>query len=376
MAATRERRVNAGNRISNLLNEEEEDEEIYKTLYGGFQETADDKDYIQNYKDDDEDSVDSDFSIDENDEAISEAEEKEDAKPKMRNVYKDSKRKMPANKANKVKTVKKANASNRFKSKRVHRSSYTVLDSGRISLRHSTALKSAATQHRVKERKEAMRKRPKSYRIVDVMPTQKELLAEAETTAKENLASLERFRKMEIEKKKVRPTKRQNTGPIIRYHSLSMPSVVDTKHSGYPKRKTSSQTNQSINGDVLMDMDIELNQTRLDHNTSSSSSSVQNAEFSSKRIERTFITFENDVSDEYFAEMFNKSPAKKKSELICALTRLPAKYIDPHTKLPYRNVQALKIIREAYYQLAESSLPPNDSWVQWRRKTKENAKTE
>lgn len=62
MAATRERRANAGNRIDKLLNEEEE-EDIYKTLYGGFQEVADDKDYIQNNKSDDDDSVDSDFSI-------------------------------------------------------------------------------------------------------------------------------------------------------------------------------------------------------------------------------------------------------------------------------------------------------------------------
>lgn len=72
MAASRERRTNAGNRISKLLNEEEEDEELYKTLYGGFQETEDDKDYTQNKvaDDDDDDSVDSDFSIDENDEVI------------------------------------------------------------------------------------------------------------------------------------------------------------------------------------------------------------------------------------------------------------------------------------------------------------------
>lgn len=62
MAATRERRATAGNRISKLLNEEEE-EDIYKTLYGGFQEVEDDKDYIQNNKSDEDDSVDSDFSI-------------------------------------------------------------------------------------------------------------------------------------------------------------------------------------------------------------------------------------------------------------------------------------------------------------------------
>lgn len=44
MAATRERRHNAGNKISRLLDEEEEDD-FYKTSYGGFQEAENDNDY-------------------------------------------------------------------------------------------------------------------------------------------------------------------------------------------------------------------------------------------------------------------------------------------------------------------------------------------
>ena len=45
MAATRSRRCNAGNKISKLLNEEEEDD-FYKTAYDGFQEEEDDKEYV------------------------------------------------------------------------------------------------------------------------------------------------------------------------------------------------------------------------------------------------------------------------------------------------------------------------------------------
>ncbi len=44
MAASREKRVNAGNRLSKLLNEEEDDE-FYKTTYGGFEELENDVDY-------------------------------------------------------------------------------------------------------------------------------------------------------------------------------------------------------------------------------------------------------------------------------------------------------------------------------------------
>jgi len=44
MAATREKRVNAGTRMAKLLDEEEEDE-FYKTTYGGFEEAENDIQY-------------------------------------------------------------------------------------------------------------------------------------------------------------------------------------------------------------------------------------------------------------------------------------------------------------------------------------------
>lgn len=42
--AARPKRSNAGNRMAKLLNEEEEDD-FYKTTYGGFEETELDNDY-------------------------------------------------------------------------------------------------------------------------------------------------------------------------------------------------------------------------------------------------------------------------------------------------------------------------------------------
>jgi vacuolar protein sorting-associated protein 72 len=51
--------------------------------------------------------------------------------------------------------------------------------------------------------------------------------------------------------------------------------------------------------------------------------------------------------------------------------RKPARYIDPITKLPYRSVDAFRIIREAYYQQLEArgdrSDPQIAAWLQWRR---------
>lgn len=45
MAAAREKRANAGNKMARLLNEEEEDD-FYKTTYGGFDEVEQDNDYM------------------------------------------------------------------------------------------------------------------------------------------------------------------------------------------------------------------------------------------------------------------------------------------------------------------------------------------
>lgn len=44
MAASRDRRGNAGCKMARLLDEEEEDD-FYKTTYGGFNDEEDDNDY-------------------------------------------------------------------------------------------------------------------------------------------------------------------------------------------------------------------------------------------------------------------------------------------------------------------------------------------
>lgn len=84
MAATRERRSNAGNKLARLLDDEEEDD-FYKTTYGGFNEEEEDNDF--HFVDEEApDEVDSDFSIDENDEVISDIED-EDKPQKRANRY-------------------------------------------------------------------------------------------------------------------------------------------------------------------------------------------------------------------------------------------------------------------------------------------------
>lgn len=363
MAASRERRANAGNRIAKLLDEEEE-EEFYQTSYGGFTESAEDRDYIQ--KKDEDDIVDSDFSIDENDdEPISDREEETAPKRKKKAVntraYKE-----PVKKKTPVKAPKEA----RLKAERQKspkKSTYTVQDSGRKSFRKTTAAKSAATLSRMKQRVEAEKRKPKLVKIDEYIPTQEELLEEAEETEKENLKSLEKFRKMELEKKKTRPTKRVFVGPIIKYQSLTMPLVEEM------------QAGSSVSTDSLLKLELDENEESRDKSGKEKQTKKSNRKSPKVAVkghcERTFVTFDNDLDDALFGTFFPKPQKKERRSQICAITRLPARYYDPVTQLPYRNLQAFKILREAYYQQLEDRGNPDNpdvsKWLEWRKRIKE-----
>lgn len=74
--------------------------------------------------------------------------------------------------------------------KRRPRPRFTVLDSGRKSIRTSTAIKTQATKIRLKELDDARKRKKKKVRVEDYMPTQEELLEEAKITEEENTKSL------------------------------------------------------------------------------------------------------------------------------------------------------------------------------------------
>ncbi|CAD6993583.1 vacuolar protein sorting-associated protein 72 homolog [Ceratitis capitata] len=328
MAASRSRRANAGNKIAKLLNEEEEDE-FYKTSYGGFQEEEEDNEYVQ--KEEEEDVVDSDFSIDENDEPISDADNEPEKKKKRGGVntkaYKEPKPVVKKDAAGipKRKTTKIVKRP---------RPKFTVIDSGRKSIRASTAIKTQATKIRLKEMDDARKKKKRVKRVEEYMPTQEELLEEAKITEEENIKSLEKFQKMELEKKKTRPTKRVYTGPMIRYHSMTMPVM----------RKATRGASETTDA--------------------------------SSKCERTFITLENDLNDKVFQSVFKPKRLNANSGYLCPITKLPARYFDPVTQQPYYSMQVFKILREAYYlQLEErgnSDNPDVAKWLEWRKIVKEN----
>lgn len=90
------------------------------------------------------------------------------------------------------------------------------------------------------------------------------------------------------------------------------------------------------------------------------------------RCERTFITFESDINDSAFNSIFPPARKRRNGGYICSITKQPARYFDPVTRLPYRNKEAFKVIREAYYQYLEAWADPKlldlEKWLAFRAK--------
>ena len=199
------------------------------------------------------------------------------------------------------------------------------------------------------------KQRQKANKVEDKDLTQEELLEEAKETEKLNIASLKRYEQMELEarKKAVKSSKRSVQGPFIRYLSTAMPLVQEV---------------EAKEEKISVDDDVE--------DSSEKKEEEKKSKDSSKRHERTFLTFSD------FATMRSTFPQKKpknSQQKICPITRLPAKYVDPVTRLPYANLQAFKFLREHYYNQLElkgnKDDPEVSAWLDWRKKNKPSKPT-
>ena len=342
MANERSRRFNAGAKMASLMNSMEEDD-FYKDTYGGFAEEEDDKEFAYLSPQED-DVVDSDFSIDENDEPKSDPEAEDGPKKAKRalgvqtKAYKEPKR----NKDGSIKrpTQKQPQQQQSVKQSKPRPQIKAVLltEFGRKYTRASTVNKTAETAKRQKERiakaKKLLRKKGKMTKKVDRDLTQEEKLEEAKLTEKVNIESLKKYEQMELENKRkaVRLSKKTVQGPFIRYRSVAMPHIQD-----------------KINVEEIVEDE------------------------KSESQERTFLTFSDHGS---YREAFPLQQRRLTQNRICPITRLPAKYFDPVTQHPYANLQAFRILRETYYNQLEQKGDKNDpevaAWLEWRQKNKPN----
>jgi vacuolar protein sorting-associated protein 72 len=300
LVTERERRKNAGSKMAKLLNDEDDDE-FYKSAYGGFNESEDDQEFVAKESDEEEDYVDSDFDLDEKEESDNEM----DVDDVDETRKKKSSKKGAIKKAySELNNMKKGN--DQMEKKKPKAESY--FDENKTSQRDNKSIRSSTARKReemVLRREEIeAKKRSKMNKTVSIDQgeyrrlTQQELLEESKITEQINLASLDAYQKMELEKKKKNVNKTIIKGPIIRYHSVTMPLFNDRN------RENQKQS-------------------------------------------RNFISFTDEkILQEIFYQPKQKPPGVK--EKTCPITGLPAKYFDPLTQTPYANLFAFKTIREKY----------------------------
>ncbi|XP_076862721.1 vacuolar protein sorting 72 homolog a [Brachyhypopomus gauderio] len=322
LARSREQRKTAGNRMSKLLDAEEEDE-FYKTTYGGFNDESGDDEYHGDHSDT-EDEVDSDFDIDEGDEPDSDQEE-DVPKRKSRVVTKAYKEPLKAIKPKAKRLSEEPKRTERPRAeKRTHQD---LQDSTEIrkSVRKSTSEHTRKTYERLQERQQEAPRRRKAHN--DRPLSQEELLNEARITAQSNLQSLENYERLEADKKKHVQKKRRFEGPTIRYHSVLTPLISEP---------------------LLKEENVDVEGLDQDMPQAASSSFMGTTVGVGSLCSRTFITFSDDEAfGSAFPRWASSGPSLPVQE-VCPVTHKPALYRDPVTDIPYADARAFRIIREAY----------------------------
>ncbi|XP_072020961.1 vacuolar protein sorting-associated protein 72 homolog [Amphiura filiformis] len=357
LASTREKRFNAGNRMSRMLEEEQEDD-FYKTTYGGFAEESGDDEFTSDDESDrDSPSSDSDISAPEDDEPISDDDENEPKRKRrvVTKAYTEPLKKpaaAPSTSSSSVSKEKKKSkpiketprSSSRKQLPKQHEADLDFADYNvRKSRRSTTMMKHTEFQMRMQER-EIKAKQLKATIAKRTTPlvrrlTQEELLEEAKVTEKKNLASLEMYHKLEAERlKKTKVRKKVSLNSFVRYHSMSMP-VIQPVVQQPAVQQPAVMPNMIINVDQVMD-----------------TGSPPPPKSPVQRCTRNFITFSD---DKLYHEAFPKKMLKTRSRParhVCPITRQQAKYLDPITSIPYANKHAFKIIRDTYMPELEQQM--------------------
>ena len=184
--------------------------------------------------------------------------------------------------------------------------------------------------------------------------TQEEILAEARITEIENLASLEAFTRLEAEKKRVKERKTVLQGPVVRFHSVSMPLIAES-------------SSRSAENDAVEEKEVA--------EVANSTGSKPQAE---EKYCRNFLIF-TDTQSFPAAYFPSRRACKPRQKLFCPITGLPAKYIDPLTSTPYATPQAFKILRNRYVsegeQKCEKRLLQLSNWLEEKKRKKLEART-
>lgn len=379
LVAGRSKRSNAGSKMASLIDNfasltQPSEEDVYQTAYGGFNDEADDNDFVSDEEEAD-DELDSDFDIEETQEVVAEVDDEEEGRSRRakkttkmayevaaaRRAQRDKKT-VERPKMVKKPTVTKTPVTTSRRDPALTEAS-VVVDNLKRSLRTRKPLPSVEEYEEpvAKRKKSSNRSRPKEKN--DKVWTQEELLKEAKETERENLASLMKYQLLELErieaKKKAKRNTREMPASFIRMHSTTMPDVeADLKD------KSSDDKEITFVGP--------------------------------KKRERTLISFSDEAAFlTAFPHLSKGKPVKKKAmdikkgSAVCSISTLRARYFDPVTQLPYASSTTFRVLRKAYcdqlLKMYGDKKPQSDAeasgqrptqqdlelqaWIDWRKKT-------
>lgn len=199
-------------------------------------------------------------------------------------------------------------------------------------------------EHRKKKALQPKRERP----VVNKL-TQKELLAEAAITEEQNKHSLLEWQQKEAERKEnaKKKEKKSITGTFVRYYSFA---------DGKPKSDVSNEkeneqdiaNTETISSDWQNELMGRNLISFLDSTKENGESGI--ATQTARGIDTTDTDKDLGMVDliDQLRDWLNKAP-KPIKPVLCPVTGEIAKYRDPHTNVPYANIQAYELIKSCLH---------------------------
>eukprot|EP00048_Salpingoeca_helianthica_P004297 m.75525 g.75525 ORF g.75525 m.75525 type:complete len:487 (-) comp13136_c2_seq2:259-1719(-) len=224
LVQTRTKRATAGKRMNALLEQEDQDDDFYRTTYGEdiFNESNSEF-HSSDEEDESGDACDSDFLTDDDEPAEADAgagaaeAEAQETKAKKKNVYVDPLKKQKKSKKSSASTARSVLKELETSKGYMPKSTATQ----RKSARSNTAEAQEKRARRVELVKKPAKVRAEVTRVVVPRMTMEQRLAEALETEKYNLETLNKYRVLEAEKKKTVLRKSTYSGHIITYLSTT-----------------------------------------------------------------------------------------------------------------------------------------------------------
>eukprot|EP01137_Pigoraptor_chileana_P037495 Opistho-2@34661 len=223
--------------------------------------------------------------------------------------------------------------------RRARRAAEAEASGVRKSQRSSAIERDVEYRRKAEERAEKKKGKYKRSESFTQKLTQEELLKEAEETAVVNVGDLDRYLRMEDERRKNRNERPRYVGPAVRF--LSTSKWTHTTHTTHTEGgESAGSANHSATSALPSEGVAPAPGEGPSASDARDASAVASAPL--ERVCRNFITF---PSEELLPSLFTSTRPIEHKPSLCTITGLPAKYKDPLSGRPYATADAFKMIR-------------------------------